>query len=207
MDFQYTLFDLTTSEITLFLLICKDSYEHNNRKGDIQISNLTIDLYGNEDDWTKLSMDMMNHLLEIKGYEELGSGGKCYYNFFELYTYIESKKEIHYIISEKGYKELFNILRYLKLNDIVLIKKLKGKYPKRLSQILLQHNISKYYETNLNEFIDLMEIPHNYTTMEFTRTIIKPCISKINNIKLTKNLHYYYKKDSKKATSIVFEWE
>lgn len=197
---------LTESEISLFYLICTNSFKTQSLVGIIDMKEFAKEVPGSLSDWMIWTMSMMNDLLNIKGYRELGSGGRQYYLFFEDYQYIEKDRIIRYRLSKEGFNDVVTLYRSYTIKELVAISKLKGKYTKRLCQVLFDYKASGFHEIPLGQFWDLLEISPGYSIKEMSRTVVKPAIKEITKAGLLENLRYRYFKPFQKSESIIFEW-
>jgi plasmid replication initiation protein len=198
--------NLTESEIALFYLICTNSFKTQSPVGTIDMKQYAKEVTGPLSDWMIWTMSMMNDLLDIKGYRELGASGRQYYLFFEDYRYIEKERLIKYRLSKEGFNDLAIICRSYTIKDLVVISKLKGKYTKRLCQSLFDYKASGFHEIPLGQFWDLLEISPGYSIKEMSRTVVKPAIKEIAKAGLLEDLRYRYYKPFQKTESIIFEW-
>ena len=206
MTFQLIWKSLTNDELTLFFLICAKSREIERSSVSLKITDYTIALNGTNYQWTKMVMDMMNDIMTIKGYEDLGSGGRQYYNFFKKYRYIESSKEIYVQLTEEGYDKVDSVRRYLDIDILKQLNSLKGKYTYRIAQLLLPYRVAGFHEIPINELNDLLEIPDSYVLKEISRIVFKPSIKEINESGLLRNLKYRYYMPFGHTESVIFEW-
>lgn len=197
---------LTESEISLFYLICTNSFKTQSLVGTIDMKDFAKEVTGSLPDWMIWTMSMMNDLLNIKGYRELGSGGRQYYLFFEDYRYIEKDRLIQYRLSKEGFNDVVTVYRSYTIQDLLAISKLKGKYTKRLCQVLFDYKASGFHEIPLGQFWDLLEISPGYSIKEMSRTVAKPAINEIIKAGLLEDLRYRYYKPFQKSESIIFEW-
>lgn len=198
--------NLTESEISLFYLICINSFKMQNPVGTIDMKEFAKDVTGSLSDWMVWTMSLMNKIIDIKGYRELGSGGRQYYLFFEEYRYDEKNRLINYKLSSEGFDDVATIYRSYTIKDLFTISKLKGKYTKRLCQILFDYKVSCFHEIPLGQFRDLLEISPGYSIKEMSRTVVKPAIKEINKSGVLKELKYRYYRPFQKTESIIFEW-
>ena len=208
MNLQLILKGLTQNELVLFYLLCVTSYKNDSRDASIVLSDFTIEMVGDKNQWMNLAMEMMNHLLGIRGYEELGNSGRQYFCFFEKYRYVPAEKKIYYTISEYGFQYLPIFCRSVKKEDLLKIANLKGKYVSRLAQLLLPYKIAGFHEIPMNELFDLLEIPDTYETRDLSRKVIQPALDQINKVGLLQNLRFrYYRPFRAPAESLILEWD
>lgn len=207
MTYQLIWKSLTNDELTLFYLICAKAKESASPKINIKMTDYTIELQGTIYQWTKMVMDMMNNIMTIKCYEDLGGGGRQYSNFFNKYRYIKQTKEIYVGLSDLGFDKVNNILNYLDIDKLKKLNSLKGKYSYRIAQLLLPYNIAGYHEIDIKELKDLLELPDSYVLKEISRIVFKPSIKEINNSELLENLRYRYFMPYGHTESVIFEWE
>ena len=144
--------------------------------------------------------------MNIRCYEDLGSGGRQYSNFFNKYRYIKLTKEIYVELSELGIDKVNSILNDVDVEKLKKLNSLKGKYAYRIAQLLLPYNIAGYHEIDIKELKDLLEIPDSYVLKEISRIVFKPAIKEINSSELLENLSYRYFMPYGHTESVIFEW-
>ena len=120
MSYQLIYDDLTKDEMTLFYLLCNEANKSDSSEASLKISDFTVELHGTEQQWTKMVMDMMNHILNVKGYEDI-NGIRQYYCFFQRYRYKVATKEILFRISDEAYLIVSNICRDITLDEFIAI--------------------------------------------------------------------------------------
>ncbi len=206
MTYQLIWKSLTNDELTLFYLICAKSKEKQSPKIDIKMTDYTIELHGTTYQWTKMVMDMMNNIMTIKCYEDLGGGGRQYSNFFNKYRYIKLTKEVYVELSESGFEKINRILNDMDINKLKKLNSMKGKYSYRIAQLLLPYNVAGYHEIDVKELKDLLELPDSYVLKEISRIVFKPSIKEINDSGLLSDLKYRYFMQYGHTQSVIFEW-
>lgn len=206
MTYQLIWKNLTNDELTLFYLICAKAKENSSPTINLKMTDYTVELQGTTYQWTKMVMDMMNNIMNIRCYEDLGSGGRQYSNFFNKYRYIKSTKEIYVELSELGIDKVNSILNDVDVEKLKKLNSLKGKYAYRIAQLLLPYNIAGYHEIDIKELKDLLEIPDSYVLKEISRIVFKPAIKEINSSELLENLSYRYFMPYGHTESVIFEW-
>lgn len=209
MDFQLIYKTLSHDEAVLFLLLCNDVINPDNVKksGTIELKKRVLNLDATDDVWANWLRQSVSHLLEIKGFEEMGTGGKRYFTMFQELRYKEDKKEIYYSFTDLGFDIVSRINQTLNIERMDALSKLNGKYDRRLAMILLQHYLGGYHEVSVYELVEQLELPHTYENKELFRTVLKPAISRIEETGLFENLHFTLKGHSQKTRKIAFEWQ
>lgn len=206
MSYQLIYNHLTKDEITLFYLLCHESYKTGSAEARLKITDFTVELHGTNQQWTKMVMDMMNHILTVKGYEDI-NGIRQYYCFFQRYRYVIDTKEILFRISDDAYEVVPNICRDMTLDEMVSIANMKGKYTGRICQLLMPYKKGGYKQIDIEDMYDLLEIPKTYPIKELSRIIIKPSINQISKLEAFKGLQYRYYRFFQKTEAVIFEWD
>lgn len=78
----------------------------------------------------------------------------------------EGEREYHHI-NKKKYEQLF-------LEDNEVLKSLRGKYNKRIYQLLIQFKNTGHFWMKWSQFIEVLEIPKTYKTGSIDIKILKP---------------------------------
>lgn len=198
--------NLNTNEQELFYILCANCYEQMSEKGEFPLDALF--------DYTKVRKSkrdaflssMMNNLLKVQIFEEQGSAGKSYSNFFLKYRIDARKNRLFYELTQDGQRIAGEFVRTYNLQAMVDETALKGKYTRKIYQMLKTKEKAGYFRIGKYEFYDLIGISEDYPVKELTRAILKPSISLISKIEPFIGISFKYAKTSSKASEIVFQW-
>lgn len=205
MPYQLIYKNLTDDETTLFYLLCAKAFETKKANNDIGLKELIRNgINIQETRFKNRIIKMMNHILEIKGFEERGSEGVFYYTFFSSYRYLDGN--LTYLISPDAFRNNDSIYMDLSIERLTAINRLNGKYTQRIAILLNQYRLGGYYSISLSELYAAIELPETYPPKELSRAILKPAVRKINEAKLFDALNCRFSYRNGKAGDAVFHW-
>lgn len=198
---------ITEDEARFLYLLIGKCVDAGSKEVSLTVSDYTGDVNATKDQWTKSCMDTMNDLLNVKGYEELGGGGRQYFSFFEKYRYVPETKELVYTLSDNAYYHAEDFRRDYSAEDFAKLSKLTAKYPSRIYQLLAPYKKSGFHSIELDEFYNDIEMPSVYSAKDLSKKILKPSIKQIIEIGLMENLTYRYKRSYRsESKEIIFDW-
>lgn len=197
--------------LTMFYLLICQAHKDHLMETDLYLEKLLSD----ENIPATRIIKTMQEVMTIKGVTvtdefdeyEVSTRASVYYNTIDSFSYSAEEKKIHFRLTIKTYMNLTNFYRDFNLKSLANNATLKGKYAKRLYQLLNAHRYSGYYSITLDKLFEELRIPEGYPTKEISRVILKPAIKQIQNVEEFKELRFRYYGLSRKAEEVIFEWK
>lgn len=206
MKYQIDYKHLTSSETELLYILCAKCYSEMSPSSNFSIDALLDTGKIRKEKREELLSKMMNNLLKVVIYEDMGSAGKRYSTFITKYTIDIWKNKLIYELSQEGYMILGDFVRTYDPTSFVEGKKLKGKYSNKIYQLLKPREKAGYTKLEIGEFLALLGMPVDYPIKELSRVVIVPSLRRIERNGLLSDISYKYEIKGKKATHVIFTW-
>lgn len=127
-------------------------------------------------------------------------------HLFETLSFNDDYTLVNFKLKKEFIHLFFNLTGCFTQHEILEFTNLKGKYTKKIYQIIMAYKTLKHKEYPVEVFKKLLDIPQIYRWTNIDKKIIEPAKEELKNTNII-NFELEKIKEGKKITKVIFKWE
>lgn len=127
-------------------------------------------------------------------------------HLFEELNFNDDYSIVKFILKKEYIHLFFNLTGSFTQHEILEFTNLKGKYTKKIYQIIMAYKILGEKEYPVDVFRKLLDIPEKYRWTNIDKKIINPAIEELKNTNIEK-FELEKTKEGKEITKVTFKWK
>lgn len=127
-------------------------------------------------------------------------------HLFETLKYNDDLTEVNFELKKEYIHVFFNLVGNFAQHELLEFTKLKGKYTKKIYQIIMAHKYLKKKEYPADLFKRTLDIPANYNWSDITERVIKKTKAQFEHTNI-ENFEVEKIKEGKEITKVILRWD
>ena len=155
------------------------------------------------DSLIEINQNLLSIKLNFKNYTEGLYIGATFFTYYEIN---EQEKTLSISVNRKLTYLINDLTKNFTQLELKKMSQMSSKYSKIIFRFLKQYdNTKNFWEIEINEFKELLNIPSSYLMANIDTRILKPALSELSP--LFYNLKLIKKKRGRKIDRLRFEWD